>query len=281
MANHRLEIEPIGQSFGAEVRGVQISDLSDGEFARIHETFYERSLVVFRGQKLAPQDHIAFAERFAEININRFFTPTAEHPQIAEVRKEPGQTMNIGGGWHADHSYDLVPALGSILVARELPSAGGDTLFASMHMAWEALSTGLRRTLEGLRAKHSSRHVFGSAHEATAGRLGNPERATQDVFHPIGLSHPQTGRKALYVNPGFTVGIEGWAPHEAAALLELLYQHAQRPEFTVRVRWAPGTVTLWDNRSTWHYALNDYPGERRLMHRITLEGTPLEGSGAA
>jgi len=195
------------------------------------------------------------------------------------VRKEPDQKKNIGEVWHTDHSYDQVPALGSMLLAREVPDHGGDTMFSSMYAAYDALSDGLKRTLEGLRAVHSSRHIFGHQAKYHANdlkdRLHNPDAATQDAVHPVVIRHPDTGRKALYVNRNFTVGIEGWTQEEGAGLLDFLYRHGERPEFTCRFRWRNGSIALWDNRSTWHFAINDYHGQRRLMHRITIEGTPL------
>ena len=195
---------------------------------------------------------------------------------IAEVRKEPEQQRNIGNGWHTDHSYDEAPALGSMLYAREVPKTGGDTLFASMYAAYDALSDGLRSTLEGLKALHSSRHVFGPAAAARRGdlegRIRNAEHATQDAVHPVVIRHPDTGRKALYVNPGFTVRFEGWTEEDSRPLLDYLYRHAVRPEFTCRFQWREGSLAFWDNRSTWHFAVNDYHGERRLLHRITIAG---------
>jgi taurine dioxygenase len=133
----------------------------------------------------------------------------------------------------------------------------------------------LKQTLSGLRAVHSSRHVFGVERAAMRGRIGNAELATQDAIHPVVITHPESGRKALYVNPGFTLRFDGWTAEESAPLLRYLYQHAARPEFTCRLRWRNGSLASWDNRSTWHYALNDYQGQQRLMHRITIEGGPL------
>ncbi|MBX9701716.1 MAG: TauD/TfdA family dioxygenase, partial [Acetobacteraceae bacterium] len=161
--------------------------------------------------------------------------------------------------------------------ARELPEAGGDTLFASMYAAWDALSDGLKATLLGLRAVHSSRHVFGRTDrdEQKDGRLGNPHLATQDAVHPVAVRHPGSGRYALYVNSAFTLRFEGWTEEESRPLLQYLYQHGARPEFQTRFEWQPGSIAFWDNRATWHYAANDYQGERRLMHRITLEGEAL------
>ena len=201
------------------------------------------------------------------------------YPAIAEVRKEPQQSANIGGSWHTDHSYDQAPAMGSVLYALEVPEVGGDTLFASMYRAYEALSDGLKSLLSELRAVHSSRHVFGERRardEPDVGdRLGNPHLATQDAIHPAVITHPVTGRKALYVNPTFTLRFDGWTEEESRPLLGYLYRHATQPEFTCRFTWERGSVAFWDNRACWHHALNDYPGQRRLMHRITIEGAPL------
>jgi taurine dioxygenase len=275
---NKLEIRQITGCFGAEIHCVDVNQVTDGEFEAIREAFHDHGVIFFREQDLTPEQHVAFAERWGEININRFFAPVDGYPMIAEVRKEPEQKLNIGGGWHTDHSYDEIPALGSMLLARELPATGGDTLYASMGAAYDALSDGFKEMLGSLRAVHSSRHVFGAqtkADDATGGRIGNAELATQDSIHPVVIHHPDTGRKLLYVNPGFTIGIEGWNPDESTTLLKFLYRHAMLPEFSLRFTWRVGSMALWDNRATWHYALNDYHGQRRLMHRITIEGVPL------
>ena len=277
-------VRTISSGFGAIIEGVDLSvGLAEPDFVRIRDAFHRHGVIFFQDQDLTPQQHLDFATRWGEINVNRFFQSVEGHPQIAEVRKEPDQKINIGGGWHTDHSYDEIPALGSMLYAREVPQSGGDTMFADMARAWEGLSAGLRRTLSGMRAIHSGRHVFGtqaitqekSNKDDISGRIGNPEAVPQDVTHPVMIHHPDTGREILYVNPGFTIGFEGWEPGESAALLRYLFKQARRPENTIRYQWARGSIALWDNRATWHYALNDYHGERRLMHRITIEGVPL------
>ncbi len=276
-------VTPTSPSTGAEIGGVDLSrPLTGADLRAIRQALLDHGVIFFRDQTLTPEQHVAFAENFGPININRFFAHVPGYPQIAEVRKEPEQKINVGGGWHTDHSYDQIPALGSVLVARELPALGGDTLFANMARAYEALSDGLKRTLEGLQALHSSRHVFGyqaavntSVVADVNGRVGNPEAATQDAIHPVVLTHPESGKKVLYVNPGFTVKFVGWTREESASLLNFLYKHAMRPEFSYRFQWREGSVAFWDNRSTWHFAINDYHGNRRLMHRITIEGTPL------
>jgi len=280
MRNESLDIRQAAGAVGAEIHGVDLRQpLDEGTFGEIRKAFRDYGVIFFRDQDITPEQHIAFAERFGPINVNRFFTPVAGHPQIAEVRKEPDQKKNIGEVWHTDHSYDQVPALGSVLLAREVPAFGGDTMFASMVAAYDALSDGMKRTLSSLRATHSSRHVFGAKGAAQGtelkARLHNPDLATQDAIHPMVIRHPDTGRSAIYVNRNFTTGIEGWTKEESEALLGFLYRHGERPEFTCRFRWEKGSIALWDNRSTWHFAINDYHGQRRLMHRITIEGVPL------
>lgn len=276
MLSNTIRIDPLAGSVGAEIAGIDLSaPLSDDALRTIRDTVASSGVAVLRNQNLTPGQHIAAARQFAPITINRFFAHLDGHPEIALVAKEAHHTKNIGGGWHTDHSYDTTPAMGSMLYAREVPPSGGDTLFASMYAAYDALSDGLKQTLAGLRAVHSSRHVFGAKREGMEGRIGNPELATQDAVHPVVIIHPDSGRRALYVNPGFTLRFDGWTDDESRPLLQFLYQHAQRPEFTCRLRWQPGTLAFWDNRATWHYALNDYQGERRIMHRITLDGVPL------
>lgn len=280
MRNRRFEINPTSGALGAEIAGVDLAEPLD-QFAvdELRGALNEYGVIFFRDQNISPEQHIAFAERFGRIDINRFFKAVSGHPQIAEVRKEPEQKSNIGGDWHTDHSYDQVPALGSILLARETPPRGGDTMFACMNLAYEALSDGLKKTLEGLRAVHSSRHVFGAASayvKESGDRLGNTEAATQDAVHPVIVRHPESGKKILYVNSAFTTHFEGWTAKESAPLLKYLYEHAARPEFQTRFQWREGSIAFWDNRSTWHYAINDYHGARRLMHRITIAGGPLQ-----
>ncbi|MCB1739916.1 MAG: TauD/TfdA family dioxygenase [Gammaproteobacteria bacterium] len=282
LRNEAFEIEPSGGGVGAFVRGVDLSlGLSEIAATRMRAALGEHGVLFFRDQALSPEQHIEFAQRFGAINVNRFFAHVEGHPSIAQVLKEPHQTANIGGNWHTDHSYDQVPALGSVLLARETPPHGGDTLFSNMYAAYDGLSEGLKKTLQGLRAVHSSRHVFGrnarylQEGKDLAGRLGNSDEATQDAVHPVVVRHPLSGRQALYVNRGFTVRFDGWTVEESKPLLDMLYAHGARPEYTYRFQWAPGSIAFWDNRITWHYALNDYPGARRLMHRITIEGEPL------
>jgi alpha-ketoglutarate-dependent taurine dioxygenase len=277
-----LDVRPVSGSLGAEIHGVSLATESDPSvWQALRNAIAEHGVIFFRDQNLTPEQHIAMAEQFAPINVNRFFTAVADHPKIAEVRKEPDQKTNIGEIWHTDHSYEEAPAFGSILLAREVPSRGGDTVFLDMAMAYDHLSDGLKETLKGLRAVHSSKKAFGKDANRPAeqkSRIGNPELVFDDVVHPVVIRHPESGREVLYVNPGFTVRFEGWTEQESKPLLDFLYAHAQKQVFTCRFRWANGSIAFWDNRRTWHQAMNDYHGERRLMHRITLEGVPLSAA---
>lgn len=280
MSETDIRIRRAAGGVGAIIEGIDLrQQLGANAVGLLKAALRDHGVIFFHGQQLMPEQHIAFAEYFGKINVNRFFQPVDGYPQIAQVRKEADQTVNIGGGWHTDHSYDQVPALGSVLLARNVPSHGGDTLFADMHSAYDALSDGLKDTLGRMRAVHSSRHIFadgGYYDGQTGGRIGNREAAMQDAVHPVVLRHPDSGKLTLYVNPGFTVRFDGWTAEESAPLLQYLYRHAARPEFQTRFQWREGSIAFWDNRATWHYALNDYQGEFRLMHRITIEGRPLD-----
>jgi len=280
-----IEVKPL-TGVGAEICGVDVAALSDGEFATIRKAFADHGVIFFRNQSIDEKQHIEFARRWAPININRFFGAHPQFPEIAMVAKEPDQRDNIGGGWHTDHSYDEIPAMGSILVARALPESGGNTLFSSMYDAYDALSPGFAAMLEGLNAVHSARHIFGEGPDtyynqgdAGGGRIGNAGAAEQlqDVVHPVVITHPLSGKKALYVNPSFTTRFEGWTAEESKPLLQQLYAHCMNKAFVHEFVWTPGSIAFWDNRATWHFAKNDYHGQRRIMHRITVEGAPLHG----
>ncbi|MBT3770621.1 MAG: TauD/TfdA family dioxygenase [Acidiferrobacteraceae bacterium] len=275
-----IGVTPQSTALGAVISGIDLSkEPSKRAMAELEDAFGRYSVIFFRDQNLTPQQHIAMAERWGAINVNRFFNPLDGYPQIAQVIKEANQKENIGGTWHTDHSYDLIPAMGSMLYAREVPTVGGDTLFSSMYLAYEALSEDMKKMLADLKAWHSSRHAFGysvtDSEHFEDGRLANPGQATQDALHPVVITHPLTGRKALYVNADFTVRFDGWTVEESQPILDLLYAHGARQEFPCRFHWEPGSIAFWDNRATWHYAMNDYQGHRRIMHRITLEGVAL------
>lgn len=272
------EMHPLAEHVGVEAHGVDLNTIDDAGFDALRRAVADHGVLFVRDQTLTPEQHIAFARRWGPIDVNKYFPANGGYPEIAEVRKAENQQTNIGGGWHTDHSYDQVPAMGSILLARETPPAGGDTLFASLGAALDSLSDGLKTTLRGLRAVHSADHIYSAdgiyAKTDQAADLKGHDERTRAV-HPVIIRHPQTGREILYVNPAFTLHFEGWTREESMPLLTYLYQVAMQDRFHCRVSWAPGSLAIWDNRSTWHLAMNDYHGHRRLMHRITISGEPL------
>ncbi|WFL76516.1 TauD/TfdA family dioxygenase [Altererythrobacter arenosus] len=273
-----MEITPMAPKCGVEISGVSLSDCSDAEMGRIKHAIYEHGVAVFRDQDFSPEEHIAFAKRWGGIDINNYFPLTDQHPEIAIVRKAPDQQTNIGGAWHTDHSYDQIPAMGSILVARVLPPKGGDTLYAHMGAAYDSLPDDLKKEIEGLEAFHTADHVYKAdglyAQTDMGGELRGQDLKTGAV-HPVVIRHPHTGRRLLYVNIAFTVNIVGRTREESLPLLHRLYDAAVSADNQCRVVWQPGTVAIWDNRTTWHNALNDYQGHAREMHRITLSGDAL------
>lgn len=273
-----MEMQPMGPNCGVEISGVALADCSDAEMEQIRQAIYAQGVAVFRNQQFSPEDHIAFAKRWGGIDINNYFPLQEEYPEIAIVRKKPEQQTNIGGAWHTDHSYDQIPAMGSILVARELPPQGGDTLFAHMGAAYDSLPAELKAEIEDLQAFHTADHVYKAdglyAQTDMASELRGHDLKTGAV-HPVVIRHPHTGRKLLYVNGAFTINFIGQTREDSLPLLQRLLAAAVREDNQCRVEWQPGTVAIWDNRTTWHNALNDYQGHYREMHRITLSGEAL------
>lgn len=278
-----LRVQPL-EGVGAEISGIDLHrEISPTDMDVLKTALADNGVIFFHAQEINEDDHIAFAKRWGKININRFFAAHEKYPEIALVAKEPEQQQNIGGGWHTDHSYDREPAMGSILVARETPETGGDTMFASMYRAYETLDDELKEEIKDKRAVHSAKHVFGKnsyydQQDDFSGRIGNSDTGSEldDVSHPIVIRHPDSGKPAIYVNPAFTIRVEGLEGEESTKLLSKLYAHCMNSDHVHRFKWKPGSIAFWDNRSTWHWALNDYHGHRRVMHRITVEGSALE-----
>ncbi len=291
-----FEVKPIAGALGAEVLGVDVRTLNQAEFAELRRLWGEYLVLFMPGQSLTPEDHRRFADRFGEVDVEPFvypfLTPTVEgHPEILKILKEGGdRTINFGGLWHADVTYRARPHMAGILYAIETPPAGGDTMFANQYLAYETLSDGMKARLAGLRAVHSNLMPYGGG-EARIGAVGRdhvPSEADRlaenspygastietviENAHPVVRTHPETGRKFLFVSRAFVDRFEGWTREESLALLEFLWDHAARPEFTCRYRWSAGALGIWDNRSAQHFALNDYYGARRHMHRIAVHG---------
>ena len=276
-----IAIHPVSGALGAEVSGVDLAKhLDDDTVAMFRRAWLEHLVLLFRDQPLTPPQLLAFARRFGHTIEYPFVKGLDEYPDIIPVVKLEHEQINFGGVWHSDTAYLDVPPMASMLLAREVPPAGGDTLFASMYLAYETLSDGMKRLLAGLRAVNSSAKADASRtrEDRIAERGRADARALYEAAHPVVRVHPETGRKALYVNVAHTIRFEGMTEEESAPLLGYLYRHQIRPEFTCRFRWRPGSLAFWDNRCAQHNAVNDYAGHRRVMHRITLAGDVPAGT---
>ncbi|WP_293676324.1 TauD/TfdA family dioxygenase [uncultured Phenylobacterium sp.] len=274
-----LTVRRVAGALGAEISGLDLArPLTDAVVAAIRQALVEHQVIFFRDQDLTPAQQTAFGARFGPLNIHPYVAGMADHPEVMEIIKEPSDKINFGGGWHSDMSFLQTPAIGSILYALEVPQYGGDTLFASQAAAYDALSDGLKATLERLSAVHSAAREYSaqghSAQKRSSMSVAEADGYVGEFIHPMVLTHPETGRKALYVNPAFTLRIDGWKTSESKALLDYLFNHCRYEAFTCRFTWAKGSVAFWDNRSVWHFALNDYPGQRRHMRRVTVDPWP-------
>jgi taurine dioxygenase len=275
-----IEVLPLCGALGAELRGVDLAQpLEEDALAAIRRAFLDHGLVFFRDQKLTADAQLAFARRLGDPEVHPIVNGTDAHPELVRVWKPAGQSASFGVGWHSDNSFFERPSRATLLWGETIPPVGGDTLFASTERAFEALSPALRGFLAGLRAVHSARRAYDPALVGEAKYRGETpityrwsEAVTAAVEHPVVRTHPETGRRSLYVNPMFTESLVGLAPAESRALLDFLFEHCARPDFQARLRWAPGTVAMWDNRCLWHYALDDYRDFERVLFRVTLAG---------
>ncbi len=271
----RLEVHPIAGALGAELAGVDLgADLDDAVVKEIRQALLDHCVIFFRDQEFDGDQHKRLARRFGEIFIHPNYVGMQAESQIVMIVREAGDTRVVGEEWHADTTMMPRPPMGAILFALEVPPYGVDTLFASQYAAYEALSEGMKRMLAGLRAVHSDRLVAGPQSNRSVGRT-TKARADADwretiSLHPIVTTHPETGRKLLFVNHSYTVGIEGLTDDEARPLLHFLMDHGHRPEFTCRFRWTRGAVAFWDNRCVKHLAINDAGPYRRVMRRIQI-----------
>ena len=268
-----IEVRPIAGALGAEVDGVDLArPLDDGTIDEIRQAFLDNLVIFFRNQTLTPHEQLAFAQRFGEPMEYPQLKGLPDCPLITSVIKLAHERINFGGVWHSDTSYLECPPLASMLYAVDIPPYGGDTLFANQYMAHETLSEGLKKTLTGLVGINSSTKAHASRTREDRLRNTGTEAKVLVGEHPVVRTHPETGRKALYVNVGHTTCFRGWTEQESRRLLDFLFAHQVRPEFTCRFRWQPGSMAFWDNRCSQHNPVNDYQGVRRVMHRVTLAG---------
>lgn len=270
-----LTVRRLAGAIGAEVQGIALSpDLPEEAIARLRRIWLEHGVIFFRDQDLSPQQFLAVARRFGEVVEYPFVKGLPEAPEVIPVVKLEHERVNFGGLWHTDTAYLETPPMATMLIAREVPPYGGDTLFASMYAAYDALSEGMKRLLDGLWAVNSSAKadVTKTREDRLKDSARTDARQVYEAEHPVVRTHPETGRKALYVNTGHTTRFAGMTEEESAPLLEYLFRHQVRPEFTCRFTWQPGSIAFWDNRCCLHNPVNDYHGFRRVMHRVTLAG---------
>ena len=269
-----MKVRRISGALGAEVSGIQLAEASDRDIAEIRRIWLENLVVFFRDQDLSSEQYMAFAKRIGKPVEYPFVKGLPGFPEIIEVKKLEHEKVNFGGVWHSDTAYLEVPPMASMLLAREIPPFGGDTLFANMYLAYESLSDGMKAILEKLTAINSSAKADVTRTREDRIKTDGADGAKKELLaeHPVVRTHPETGRKALYVNFAHTVRFGDMTEQESAPLLQYLFQHQIRPEFTCRFTWQVGSLALWDNRSAQHNPVNDYHGYRRVMHRITLEG---------
>ena len=273
MSDSKIEVRRIAGALGAVIEGVDLSKELDGAVhEQIRRALHEHLVIFFRGQDLSSEKYLAFARRFGEPAAYPMLEGEEGFPEITHVVKLEHERVNFGGLWHSDTVYLDQPPMGTLLLARELPPLGGDTLFANQYLAYEALSPGMRKLLAGLTAVNSSSKAGAAASRENRVRESALERKAFTSEHPAVITHDETGRKALFVNFGHTVRFKDMTTEESAPLLDFLFQHQVKPEFTCRFSWEPGSLAFWDNRASQHNPVNDYHGHKRVLHRITLAG---------
>ena len=273
IAYRHLQVSPIAGALGAEVNGVDLAQpLAPEVVAEIRQALLAHLVIFFLRQQLGPAELLAFAGRIAQPTEYPQMKGLPGYPNVIAVTKLEHEKVNFGGVWHSDTTYLERPPLGSLLYAVEVPPCGGDTLFANQYLAYETLSEGLRKTLDGLVGVNSSAKAEISRTREDRLREAGIELKVLVGTHPVVRTHPETGRRALYVNSAHTTHFQGWTIEESQPLLDYLFAHQVRPEFTCRFRWQPGSLAFWDNRCAQHNPVNDYHGFRRVMHRVTLAG---------
>ena len=275
MTYETITVKPLAGALGAEIGGLDLREpLSNQQRSELHDAFLAHCAIYIRSQELGGADLLRYARYFAEPAYYPFVEGIPEFPQIFELRKEPDMTVNVGGAWHSDTTYLDKPPIGTMLYAREVPDYGGDTMVANQYLAYETLSAGMRKMLDRLTGIYSARMNGGRG-----GRAENKHMKMKDTVakadeieaeHPVVRTHPETGRRALYVSTRHTVRFKGMTEEESRPLIEFLQVHCTKPEFTARLRWEKGTVTIWDNRCCQHFAINDYHGQRRVLWRLPV-----------
>ena len=284
----RIRVEPLAGAIGAEVSGVDLANLDDDTFAEIRRAFAEHLVLCFHEQDISPSDQCAFAARFGPLTRHPLIKTLDEYPYVAPlIRDSDAEGMNFGGVWHTDTTFMESPPLGTTLYAIDVPPYGGDTVFANLYLAYESLSPGMRELCDRLVLVHSAAGAYdpdrGSADpkKSLINQKGMQYTITEDpkkeMEHPLVCVHPWTGRKLLWVPGAYAIRFKDMTEDDSKPLLQYLHEVVPQPEFTCRVRYRPGTLSMWDNRCAQHFAVNDYLGVRRVMHRVQIGGTPPVG----
>ncbi|MBO6949766.1 MAG: TauD/TfdA family dioxygenase [Rhodospirillales bacterium] len=277
----RIEVRPLTGALGAEIFGVDIAKMDDATFDEIYDAFLEHLVIFFRDQDITPEQQLAFAHRFGEIHTHPYMKGLDDYPEILEIVKEPKDTYTFGNIWHTDQMFTPKPAKATILYAKETPAAGGDTMFANMYMAYDCMSEPMKSMLSGVKTfnagakrKYNDERSRAERYKGTsamADKVRDPGNLITESAHPVIRTHPETGKKSLYIG-SHTQSLDGFSDEESAPMVDYLQAYSTKPDFTCRFRWAPGSMAIWDNRCTQHLALADYNGHRRCMHRITICG---------
>ena len=268
-----IDVHPVSGALGAEIKGVDISIPLEAEVvSEIRDALLKHLVIFFQNQVITPRQQLNFAEQFGIPTEYPQLKGLLDCPLVTEVIKLEHETLNFGGVWHSDTTYLQQPPMASLLYAIEIPPYGGDTLFSNQYMAYETLSDGLKKTLSELVAVNTSSKPEVSMTREDRMREAGMELNILSASHPAVRTHPETGNKALFVNKAHTTHFKDWTESESKSLLEFLFQHQVRTEFTCRFRWEKNSLAFWDNRCVQHHPVNDYQGFRRIMHRVTIAG---------
>ena len=275
MAYQRISVSRMAGALGAELSGIDLARPHEpAQLDEVERALYQFGVIVLRDQDITSEQFLAFARHFGEVLPYPFVQGLPNHPNIVPVLKKEDERVNFGGIWHSDTAYLERPPMGSMLLAKELPPQGGDTIWSNMMIAHDTLSDGMKLMLANLKAVNSSKKGSAAAtrEDRRKDAAKNDSGLATTAEHPVVRTHPVTGAKSLYVNFGHTTQFVGMTEEESAPILNYLFEHQRRPEFTCQLHWEIGTLAFWDNRITQHLPINDYHGYRRLLHRITLAG---------
>lgn len=272
----RITVTPYTGTFGAEISDVDLNNIDEETTAEIREALLRYNVIFFQDQEFTPETQAAFVRRFGTLNRHPYVKGIDGHPDVFRIVKEPTDKHHFGNGWHTDLSYTETPAMGTVLYGMEVPEAGGDTLYASTVAAYEALDDGMKDMLEGVKAVYTNANTYGKGakrfQDGVSKAMNVVAAEVKEVAHPVVRTHPETGKKGLYLSVIHFSHFEGMSPEQSKPLYDTLMAHATKPEFTLRFRWKTGSVAFWDNRCTMHYAVDDRIESTRVMQRVTIEG---------